>query len=170
MYLSYINIGQELKHTIPAKNLKQNMKQMYEKTLAQIQLPYSFKSNDVQFTVDKVVVCSDNKGCNYKKDGLEGRTLVDKLLIYRNQKMQSKQNGHRNAKNFVTIYVSGTWQLDGKTGNFNARIFPSMKNMIRYGVSEPLRSSFNPLMNSTQKLIDNVMVKASSGFFEKLFK
>ena len=60
MYLSYINIGQELKHTIPAKNLKQNMKQMYEKTLAKIKLPYSFKSNDVQFTVDKVIVCSDN--------------------------------------------------------------------------------------------------------------
>ena len=168
MYLSYINIGQELKHTIPTKNLKQNMKQMYEKTLAQIQLPYSFKSSDVQFTVDKVIVCSDNKGCNYKKDGLEGRTLVDKLVVYRNQEKYQRQNGHKNAKNFVTIYVSGTWNLDGKTGNFNARIFPSMKNMIRYGVSEPLRSSFNPLINSTQNLIDNVMVKATNGFFEKL--
>lgn len=169
MYLDYINIGHELKHAIPKKNLKQNMKQIYEKTLARIQLPYSFKVNDVQFTVNKVVVCSDNKGCNYKKDGINGRMLVDKLVVYRNQQgMAQLQNGHTNAKNFVTIFVIGTWKINNKTSNFNARIFPSMKNKISYGISEDLRPSFNPLMNTTQNLIDSVMVKATSGFFEKL--
>lgn len=167
MYLSYINVQQN--HSIPKELLKKNLKELYERTFSKMKLPYSFKTKGIEYTIDKVIVCSDNKGCNYKKDGLDGRKIIDKLVVYHDKNNKKLQNDHRSDSKYVTMFVSGSWKLkNGKQNKFDARFFPSLKNKITFGIAEESRGSFNPLVNTTQKTIDDILIPGSKSFFDKL--
>lgn len=167
MYLSYIRIQQWLLHDVKKNEQRAMLKGLYETYLSGLTLPYTFKFKDSTFTLNRIVVCADNKGCNYKKIKTEGKSLVNKLVLYHDSAPSKRKvfNGHVNSKKYVTMFLHGEWEMNGKIGNFDARVFPSLKNSISLGVPD---FRLNPLKDGTQQMIDAKILPQVRLFFDKL--
>lgn len=168
MYLSYIRYTHKLIHNLDPKNrkgdfmkLKGNLKKVYDTRLATLTFPHAMKTSprsDIEWIIERVIVCKDNKGCNYKKVELNKKDIIDKLVLFHDGSPGGRllQTGHRNPDNYITVFIHGKWRMNSNAtfNNFDIRLFPNMINNVSIGTTE---QNLNPLMSATQGIIDNVI-------------
>lgn len=153
---------------IKGENESINLKKLYDAKFKTKSFPLSI---DI-FTIHSIEVCADNKGCNPKKVDVNGKSVKNKLVLYKNKDSNVRTKLANDESKYVYLNIHGKVKIGNVLENINLRVPPSLSVGCRLGLSEqtqikpgvnnaPLNTLLKKIKDFTVTLLDLKQPKIS---------